>query len=101
VNFVRVFIRREKWPVVMPIANGRQCPDCLAVVIGPEGQRGHGEWHQEIEERFNDLDSGRDPRRGRVPSGYVVGSGLDLARLTQDAEGEDGGADSAAFLSEE
>jgi hypothetical protein len=40
VTFFRV-LRREAWPVVVPMYRLRECPDCGALVLGKTGQRRH------------------------------------------------------------
>jgi hypothetical protein len=46
--FVRSFVRVDRWldwKVVMPVYDGRQCPECAAAVVGRKGQKAHQEWH--------------------------------------------------------
>lgn len=38
----RVF---HRWRLVIPLQDGKECPDCGAVVCGREGRRLHREWH--------------------------------------------------------
>ena len=96
-TFIRV-LHSRKWPVVLPMYDGRRCPDCCAVVIGKHGQKDHWAqheemyaWRQEVEERLHALD-GLLPG-GAVPgmAGYVVASALDVGPQPDYAEGEDGG----------
>lgn len=35
----------HRWKSVLPLYDGRQCPDCGAVVCGREARREHREWH--------------------------------------------------------
>lgn len=37
------------WRKVMPLYDGRECPDCGAVVLGREGRRLHREYHLRLE----------------------------------------------------
>jgi hypothetical protein len=38
--------RIKRWPVVIPIYDGRRCPDCSALVSGDIGQETHRAWHE-------------------------------------------------------
>lgn len=64
-SYFKVVFRRDKWPVVVPMYQLRQCPECAALVRGAEGQKGHQEWH--------DWD-GADETEPAL-DGYVIGSG--------------------------
>jgi hypothetical protein len=33
------------WRKVLPLYDGRECPDCGAVILGRQGRRLHREWH--------------------------------------------------------
>jgi len=47
-TFVRSFVRVDRWldwKMVMPVYDGRQCPECGACVVGRKGQKAHLEWH--------------------------------------------------------
>lgn len=35
----------HRWRPVLPLYDGRECPDCGAVVCGREARRLHREWH--------------------------------------------------------
>lgn len=64
---------RARWPVVLPLYDVRECPDCGALVRGDKGQRLHfAAMHEEIdyEEEAGPLD------------GYVIGNGPLPAELT-------------------
>jgi len=37
--------RWRDWAVVLPLYDGRQCPDCAAVTIGKDARRQHRDWH--------------------------------------------------------
>lgn len=38
--------RAKRWPVVIPIYDGRRCPDCGALVLADKGQELHRAWHE-------------------------------------------------------
>lgn len=38
--------RAKRWPVVIPIYDGRRCLDCGSLVIGDKGQELHRAWHE-------------------------------------------------------
>ena len=42
----------SRWPIVMPLYDGRQCPACSAVVLGWQAQQVHETHHREQDE-FN------------------------------------------------
>ena len=37
----------HRWRNVLPLYDGRSCPDCGAVVCGREDRRVHREWHMQ------------------------------------------------------
>ena len=41
---------RREWRIVMPLYDGRECPECGACCIGRESQRTHWDWHNEQRE---------------------------------------------------
>jgi hypothetical protein len=86
-----VKIRRTKWETVLPLAGGRECPECAALVIGKHGQRDHDAWHQEIEDRFDGLSDRLPGGPVRALEGYVVDSAASLGTQPDYAEGTDGG----------
>ena len=55
-TFFRVF-RGRRWRVAVRAYDLRECPWCMAVVAGERGQRGHAEWHE-------DLDPGTEEENG-------------------------------------
>ena len=61
-SFHRVLFR-HKWPVVVPMYQLRECPECFALVCKSAGQRGHEEWHELARSELED----------RPLTGYVVG----------------------------
>jgi len=49
--------RAKRWPVVIPIYDGRRCPDCGSLVIADKGQELHRAWHEATlnwQEQVND-----------------------------------------------
>lgn len=42
----------SKWPIVLPLYDGRRCPDCAAVVLGWQSQQ----QHKQREAQFDALD---------------------------------------------
>src|ERR1700758_5488762 len=38
--------RAKRWPVVIPVYDGRRCPDCGALVLADKGQELHRAWHE-------------------------------------------------------
>lgn len=92
----------SKWPIVMPLYDGRQCPMCSAVVLGWRAQQLHeGEHNARAEweewavatiyalaekaglelgphpsgEEFGDMGTERLTAKARRALGYVIGSG--------------------------
>ena len=46
--FVRSFVRVDRWldwHLSIPIYDGRDCPECGALIIGPKRRKAHQEWH--------------------------------------------------------
>jgi hypothetical protein len=37
--------RWKDWKTVLPLYDGRQCPDCAAVTIGKDARQQHRAWH--------------------------------------------------------
>jgi Ubiquitin-Binding Zinc Finger len=37
--------RWRDWKTVLPLYDGRQCPDCAATVIGRHARQEHRDWH--------------------------------------------------------
>lgn len=60
---------RRDWPVVIPLYDARQCPECCALVSGKAPRRIHEQWHRELDELFSDGEQEREP------DGYVIGNG--------------------------
>lgn len=79
---IRLRSRRERWPQVIPIYDGRQCPECGAVVISWSGQWQHQSFHDEL--------SGA-PEETPVPDGYVVGGAMAPADVPGYASDDDTG----------
>lgn len=48
-TFFRVY-RARRWRVVVRAYDLRECPYCLALVFGNAGQRGHADWHEDIDQ---------------------------------------------------
>jgi len=71
-GFIEVFHRR-KWPVVLPLHDGRQCPVCSSVVRGPHGQRTHQAYHDELAGRLAAVEEELDIHDDDVLDGYVLG----------------------------
>jgi hypothetical protein len=47
-SFVRAFIKADRWrdwPLVIPIYDGRMCPECGALCVGKKSRRAHLGWH--------------------------------------------------------
>lgn len=38
--------RAKRWPVVLPLYDGRRCPDCGALALGDKGQELHRAHHE-------------------------------------------------------
>lgn len=91
--------RWQQWKTVMPLYDGRECPDCGAVCIGKGARRTHREWHidrTEFDSRAVDAlrrlirEAGLNPvesaelSRGELPEGYNQLGDLD-ERLTAKA----------------
>jgi hypothetical protein len=38
--------RYKKWPVRLPLHDGRECPDCAAIITGNKGQELHRAYHE-------------------------------------------------------
>ena len=57
---------RTGWPVVIPLYDARQCPECCALVAGKASRRNHERWHAELEDLLDRQAEGE-------PGGYVVG----------------------------
>ena len=45
---MRFRVLHRRWDVVVPMYQLRQCPDCAALVRGPQGQRTHEQWHEAV-----------------------------------------------------
>jgi hypothetical protein len=70
-SFVRVFTRTPKWRVVIPVSDGRECPDCYAIVRGRDGQAGHEQWHADNDPEDDDDDDGPVVSRYRALGVYI------------------------------
>lgn len=83
-TFVRSFVRPARWldwHLSIPIYDGRDCPECGALIIGPKRRKAHQEWHtartewdSHIREAIRRLASElglnvREPRREDAPDG--------------------------------
>lgn len=64
------------WKTVLPLYDGRECPDCRAVVVGRDARRDHKTWHLERTEF--------DSRVLVALRKLVVAAGLNLVELDQD-----------------
>lgn len=42
--------RTKRWPVRLPLHDGRECPDCSALVTGDRGQDAHRAYHEALVE---------------------------------------------------
>lgn len=96
-SFVQVFHRR-KWPVALPLYDGRACPWCGAIVHGKYGQDRHQRWHEQLEAMIGggpDLDSGGRGGAVGAVEGVVVGPPPVVGYDAADAEGADGSGGSA------
>jgi hypothetical protein len=76
--------RAKRWPVVIPIYDGRRCPDCGALVLGDKGQdlhRAHHEaqlhWQEAITEALRQTATGAGLSVGEDAGGGEI-AGLDL-----------------------
>lgn len=77
----------SRWPIVMPLYDGRQCPMCSAIVLGWKAQELHenehnarAEWEDWAVETIYELCARAGvelkPRPdGQEFDGYVIGSG--------------------------
>jgi hypothetical protein len=45
VGLLRAPLRWRSWRKVMPLYDGRECPDCGAACIGRQGRQLHRDWH--------------------------------------------------------
>lgn len=45
-TFTRVRFRRGDWDIKLPLYDGRECPECRAVVCGPRARKAHEAWHR-------------------------------------------------------
>ena len=62
-----VRLKRNKWPVAIPLYDVRECPDCGGLVWGWPGQWRHAQYHADQEP---------EPDEGPELDGYVVGQGM-------------------------
>jgi hypothetical protein len=68
---------RTGWPVVIPLYDARQCPECCALVAGKAARRAHESWHNELDEAVD------GPAEAEDPGGFVVGGpGWSVAQIT-------------------
>jgi len=66
---LRIRVLRRGWPIIIPLYDARECPECCALVAGKQPQRAHEEWHR-------DLDAALDGDQPETePDGYVIGHG--------------------------
>lgn len=50
-----------KWRTVLPLQDGRECPECFAVVIGGNARIAHRNWHEEQRNwQYSMVDSARE-----------------------------------------
>lgn len=59
---------KRAWPLVIPIYDARQCPDCCALVAGKAAQRAHEAWHAQLADQLEE-----EPAEVTDPGGYIVG----------------------------
>ena len=72
---MRIF--RHGWPIIIPLYDARQCPECCCLVAGKTPRRNHERWHAELE---NALER---PPESTDPGGFVVGGeGWSVASIT-------------------
>jgi len=64
-----VKLLRRGWPVIIPLYDVRECPECCALVSGKPAQRLHEQWHRELDEALGEVEEA--PEVG----GYVIGNG--------------------------
>lgn len=64
-----VRLKRNKWPVAIPLYDIRACPECASLVWGWPGQWQHAQYHADQEPEL-----GED--EGSELDGYVVGQGM-------------------------
>jgi len=57
------------WVLVIPIYDGRECPECRALVCGRKPQQQHERWHRELDRELG------FPDEAEEPGGYIVGHG--------------------------
>jgi hypothetical protein len=103
-GFVRSFVRMDRWldwKLVIPIYDGRQCPECGGLVVGVKARKAHQEWHtartewdSHIREAIRRLAAElglnvREPRREDAPDG-IYDEDID-ERLTAKARAVVGG----------
>lgn len=74
----------SKWPIVLPLYDGRQCPECSAVVFGWQAQQTHKTYHK----RFAALDKAV---RQLIEAVRVLAT--DAGFAIREAPVEDGGED--------
>lgn len=63
-------ILRRAWPIIIPLYDARQCPECCALVSGKAPRRAHEQWHRELDDLINGTEEDTDE-----PGGYVIGNG--------------------------
>jgi hypothetical protein len=76
--------RAKRWPIVIPIYDGRRCPDCGGTVLADKAQELHRAWHEAqrewqegVIEAIRSTAAGAGLSVGEAPSGGEI-DGLDL-----------------------
>lgn len=69
--------RTKRWPVRLPLHDGRECPDCGALVIGDKGQDDHRAYHEAMRDWQDSVTEAI--RQTAIGAGLTVGCGDDSA----------------------
>jgi len=58
---------RRGWPIIIPLYDVRECPECCNLVSGRVAQRLHEEWHRELDRALGEVEELPEPGGYCIP----------------------------------